>query len=57
MERLAKNLLTWSLVDPAAASRKLRPKVVAAPTDETVFLVEVPRHLEGKWGGGRDTQT
>jgi hypothetical protein len=30
---------------------QLRPKVVAAPTDATFFLVEVPRHLEGKWGG------
>jgi hypothetical protein len=45
-----KNLLPRSLVDPAVAFRKLRPKVVAAPPIETFLLVEVPRHLEGMWG-------
>jgi hypothetical protein len=50
-----KTLLTWSLVDPAAASRKPRPKVVAASTDATVLLIEFPRHLEGRWGGPRHT--
>jgi hypothetical protein len=30
-------------------------KVVAASTDATVLPVEVPRHLEGKWGGPRHT--
>jgi hypothetical protein len=48
-----KTLLAWSLVDSAAASRKPRPKVVAASTDATILLVEVPRHLEGRWGGPR----
>jgi hypothetical protein len=52
---LQKPLLTWALVDPAAASRKPRPKLVAASTDATVLLVKVPRHLEGKWGGPRHT--
>jgi hypothetical protein len=53
--KAGKKLLTWSLVDPAAASRNPNPKVVAAPTDTTVLLVEVPRHLEGMWGGGTET--
>jgi hypothetical protein len=44
------NLLTWSLVNPTVASRKPRPKVIAAPSVETFLLVEVPRHLE--WMGG-----
>jgi hypothetical protein len=42
-----------SLVDPAIASRKPRPKVVAAPPVATFLLVEVPCHLEGRWGGPR----
>jgi hypothetical protein len=50
-----KTLLTWLLVDPAAASRKPRPKVVAAPTDAMFLLAEAPRHLEGTWGGPRHT--
>jgi hypothetical protein len=29
------------------------PRVVAASTDATVLLVEVPRYLEGRWGGPR----
>jgi hypothetical protein len=45
-----KPLLTRSLVDPAVASRKPRPKVVAAPPVASSLLVEVPRHLEGKCG-------
>jgi hypothetical protein len=54
-ERLVKKPLTWSLVDLAAASHKPHLKVVAAPTDATVVLVEVPRHLEGMWGGPKHT--
>jgi hypothetical protein len=50
---LAKNLLMQSFVDPAVASRKPRSKVVAAPPVEIFLVVEVPRHLEGKWGGAR----
>jgi hypothetical protein len=45
-----KNLLTQSLVDPAVAPLKSHPKVVAAPHVATFLLVEVPRHLKGKWG-------
>jgi hypothetical protein len=45
-----KTHLTYSLVDPAVASRKPRPKVVAAPPGATFLLVEVPRHLKGEWG-------
>jgi hypothetical protein len=44
-------LLAWSLVDPVSPA-----KVAAASADATVLLVEVPRHLEGRWGD-RDTQT
>jgi hypothetical protein len=48
-----KPLLTRSLVDPAVVvSRKPRPKVVAAPPIATSLLIEVPRHVEGRWGGG-----
>jgi hypothetical protein len=47
-------LLTRSLVDPAVAFRKPRPKVVAVHPVATFLLVEVPRHLEGMWG---DRQT
>jgi hypothetical protein len=43
-----KTLLTRSLVDPAVASRKLHPKVIAAPPVATFILLEVPRHLKGK---------
>jgi hypothetical protein len=46
-------LITRSLVDPAVASRKPRPKVVAALLVATFLLVEVPRHLEDKWRGPR----
>jgi hypothetical protein len=31
------------------------PRSFAAYTDATVHLVEVPRHLEGRWGGPRHT--
>jgi hypothetical protein len=48
-----KTLPMRSPVDPAVASHKPRPKVVAAPPIETFLLVEVPRHLVGR-GGGRD---
>jgi hypothetical protein len=41
-----KPLLTRSLVDPAVASRRLCPMVVAAPPVATFLLVEVPRRLE-----------
>jgi hypothetical protein len=41
-----KPLFTRSLVDPAVAFSKPRPKVVAAPPVATFLLVEVPRHLE-----------
>jgi hypothetical protein len=55
-ERLAKKLiLTWSLVDPAVASRKLRPKIVAALPVGNFLFIEVPRHLEGMWGGAETT--
>jgi hypothetical protein len=37
-----------SLVDLAVASRKPLSKVVAAPPVATFFLVEIPRHIEGK---------
>jgi hypothetical protein len=45
-----KTLLTRSLVDPAVASRKPHPKVVAASPVATFLLVQVPRHLKGEWG-------
>jgi hypothetical protein len=51
---LRKTLLTRSLVNPAVASRKPRPKVVVAPPVATFLLLEAPRHLEGRWGGGQD---
>jgi hypothetical protein len=44
-------LLTRSLVDPAVASRKPRPKDVAASPVATFLLIEVTRHLEGRWEG------
>jgi hypothetical protein len=47
---IEKQLLTRSLVDLAVASRKPRPKVVAAPPVATFLLVKPPRHLEGMWG-------
>jgi hypothetical protein len=43
-----KPLLAWSLVDPVIASRKARPKIVAASPVATFFLVEIPVHLAGK---------
>jgi hypothetical protein len=45
-----------SLVNPAVAPRMPRPKVEAAPPVTTFLLVEVPRHLDGKWGE-QDSQT
>jgi hypothetical protein len=48
-----KSVLTRSLVDSAVASRKPRPKVVAAPPVATILLIEVPRHLEGMSGRPR----
>jgi hypothetical protein len=50
-----KTLLTRSLVDPAFACRKPRPKVAAAPLVATFLAVEVPRHLEGRWGRTKTT--
>jgi hypothetical protein len=47
-ERLANK---QSLTDPAVASRKSRPKVVAAPPVATFFLVEVPCDPEGPKAG------
>jgi hypothetical protein len=34
-----KNLFAWSLVDPAVASRRPRPKAVVAPPVETFLFV------------------
>jgi hypothetical protein len=56
-EASEKTLLTLSLVDPAVATRKPRPKVAAAPPVVTFLLVEVPRHLEGICGGPRPSNT
>jgi hypothetical protein len=43
-----KKPLRRSLVNPAVAFRKPRPKVVAAPPVAILLLVEVPRHLDGR---------
>jgi hypothetical protein len=49
-----KNILTRSLsIPPSHPVSPARPKVVAAPRVATFLLVEVPFHLEGRWGGPR----
>jgi hypothetical protein len=48
-KKTSEKTLTRSLVDPTVASRKPRPKVVAATPVATFLLVEVPRHLHCRW--------